>query len=54
MRNFTGYAIVEQIDETLHSQVYRARKEGESATVIIKALRTEYPTPAEIARFRHE
>jgi len=54
MGDFIGYTMVEPIDETLHSLVYRARKEGESATVIIKALRTEYPTPAEVARFKHE
>jgi len=54
MRDFSGYTLIEQIDETQHSRVYRARKEGQPGTVIIKALRSEYPTPAETARFKHE
>ncbi len=54
MSAFPGYAVVEQIDETLHSVVFRAHREDPPGTVIIKALRAEYPTPAEVARLKHE
>ncbi len=54
MSAFPGYAVVEQINETLHSVVYRAHREDPPGTVIIKALRAEYPTPAEVARLKHE
>ncbi len=54
MSSFPGYAIVERIDETPHSIVYRAHREDPPGTVIIKALRAEYPTPAEVGRLKHE
>ncbi|MBN2398575.1 MAG: diguanylate cyclase [Deltaproteobacteria bacterium] len=54
MRQFPGYTTTGQIGQTLHSTVYRASKEGRGATVIIKALRAEYPSPAEVARLKHE
>ncbi len=54
MRTFAGYEVIERVDETPHSLVYRARRQGQTATVIIKALRSEYSTPAEVARFKHE
>lgn len=54
MSNYAGYTIVEQINETRYSEVYRARQEGSAGTVIIKALKLEYHTPLEIARFKHE
>ncbi|HQN01686.1 MAG TPA: AAA family ATPase, partial [Candidatus Hydrogenedentes bacterium] len=49
-----GYTIMEQISKTHYSTVYRAAKTGEAQTVIIKALSIREPTPAQIARFRHE
>jgi len=54
MSMFAGYEIIEHVAETPHSLVYRARREGQTSTVIIKNLRTEYSTPAEVARFKHE
>ncbi|MEN6473243.1 MAG: diguanylate cyclase [Syntrophaceae bacterium] len=54
MEQFPGYTVVEQMGETLHSVVYRARPEGAPGTVIIKALKARYPAPAEVARLKHE
>lgn len=53
-KHIADYDILEQIGETLHSIVYRARKQGESQSVIIKTLRNDYPSPVEIARLKHE
>ena len=54
MKEFPGYTVLEQIDETLQSVVYRARKEGEPETVIIKALKIRYPSLSDVARIKHE
>lgn len=48
-----GYRLMEQIGETHYSIAYRARREGEEQTVVIKFLKIPDPTPEEIARFRH-
>jgi diguanylate cyclase (GGDEF)-like protein len=54
MAKFPGYTILEQIDETLQSVVYRARKNEDPGTVIIKALKADNPSFSERARVRHE
>src|SRR4030043_2224623 len=54
MKQFPGYTVLEQIDETLESSVYRARKEREPGTVIIKALKTRFPSLSDVARIKHE
>ncbi|MBN1665110.1 MAG: protein kinase, partial [Deltaproteobacteria bacterium] len=58
MQEFPGYTILEQMNETAQSVVYRAqkhaRKEGEAGTVIIKALKARYPSPSDAARIKHE
>ncbi|MCT7957791.1 AAA family ATPase [Laspinema palackyanum] len=51
---FTGYEILEEIHESSHTIVCRGRKEGQVQTEILKFLKTEYPTPTEIAKFRHQ
>lgn len=51
---FPGYSILEQLNETSGSTVYRGKKEGESKTVVIKTLKAKHPTPSEIARFKQE
>ncbi|MBU1168618.1 MAG: AAA family ATPase [Proteobacteria bacterium] len=52
MADFGPYHFKEKLPETMHSVVYRGNKESEDRSVIIKVLKTKYPTPPEIARFR--
>ncbi|AFY82191.1 AAA family ATPase [Oscillatoria acuminata] len=54
MLSFAGYEILEEIHESNHTIVCRGRKEGQVQTEILKFLKTEYPTPTEIAKFRHQ
>ncbi|MDY6905125.1 MAG: diguanylate cyclase [Thermodesulfobacteriota bacterium] len=54
MDKIANYTLLECIHETGHSIVYRGQKEEESQPVIIKLLKTMYPTPSDIARFRQE
>ncbi|MBN1364721.1 MAG: diguanylate cyclase [Syntrophaceae bacterium] len=54
MDKFANYILQEKIHETRNSIIYRGHKENESQTFIIKLLKTAYPTPSEIARFRQE
>ncbi|AFY82192.1 AAA family ATPase [Oscillatoria acuminata] len=51
---FTGYEILEELHERTQTIVCRGRKEGQMQTEILKFLKTEYPTPTEIAKFRHQ
>lgn len=54
MENVGQYTLRERIHETGHSVIYRGFKDDESRPVIIKLLKTLYPSPSEIARFRQE
>lgn len=54
MKRVFNYTIVGIIAETKKSIVYRAKKENENNTVIIKVLKSEYPSSSEIARFKQE
>ena len=54
MGKFADYILREKIHETRHSIIYRGHKENESQPFIIKLLKTIYPTPSEIARFKQE
>ena len=54
MEKFADYILREKIHETKNSIIYRGHKENEAQQFIIKLLRTRYPTPSEIARFRQE
>lgn len=54
MEKFADYILREKIHETKNSIIYRGHKENEAKQCIIKLLRTKYPTPSEIARFRQE
>ncbi len=54
MEKFADYILREKIHETKNSIIYRGHKENEAQQCIIKLLRTKYPTPSEIARFRQE
>jgi predicted ATPase/serine phosphatase RsbU (regulator of sigma subunit)/tRNA A-37 threonylcarbamoyl transferase component Bud32 len=54
MEKLKDYFLQEKINETRHSIVYRGKKENQTQTVIIKVLKTRYPSPSEIARFKQE
>jgi histidine kinase len=54
MEAFSQYVLGEKIHESRNSTIYRGHKEYESRHVIIKVLKTKYPTPSEIARFKQE
>jgi len=54
MGKFADYVLSEKIHETRNSIIYRGHKEKENNSLIIKLLKTKYPTPSEIARFTQE
>ncbi len=49
-----GYQLLQKIDETINSEVYRALRESDELPVILKALKTEYPLLAKQNQYRHE
>lgn len=54
MEKIAGYILHEKIRETRNSFIYRGQKENQPQSLIIKVLKTKYPTPSEIARFKQE
>jgi PAS domain S-box-containing protein len=50
----SGYQIIEEIYESEKSLVYRGRRNQDAQPVILKVLKNNYPTPAEIARYQLE
>ncbi|MFA6009854.1 MAG: AAA family ATPase [Desulfobacteraceae bacterium] len=52
MEEFCNYILLEKISETRHSVIWRGLKKNENQSLIIKVLKTKYPAPSEIARFR--
>ncbi len=54
MNSLPGYKITEVVQLGLKSLIYRAVRESDRESVIIKILNTEYPTIEEITRLRHE
>lgn len=49
-----GYTITGEIYTDAKISIYRGYNQNDNTPVIIKTIKTEYPTPQEIARFRHE
>src|SRR5215211_7399842 len=49
-----GYQTQEKIYESQNSFVYRARRDGEEQSVILKMLKQDYPPPEKVAWFRRE
>ncbi|MDC3979835.1 ATP-binding protein, partial [Polyangium jinanense] len=49
-----GYALREKIEETADFSLYRACREGDGVPVLLKILRAERATGAEVARFKHQ
>ena len=54
MDRIKDYHIIEQLEETKSSIIYRARKENKAETFIIKTLKAVNPYPSEVARFKQE
>ncbi|MCP4132042.1 MAG: SpoIIE family protein phosphatase [bacterium] len=54
MKKILQYNILEKLEETRGSILYRVRKENEDKTFILKELKSKDPTPSEIARFKQE
>ncbi|MBT3368253.1 MAG: serine/threonine-protein kinase PknK, partial [Nitrospina sp.] len=52
--SISGCAVTEKIYESPHTVVYRSRRERDDLPVILKILRSEYPTPQERLGFREE
>ena len=52
--NLNNYNFTEIIYEGANTLIYRALRKSDSTSVIIKTLKTEYPTLEEITRLRHE
>lgn len=53
-QTFERYRLEEQLFESKNSIVYRATSTDEGKHVVLKVLNNSYPTPTQIARFRHE
>jgi predicted ATPase/GAF domain-containing protein/tRNA A-37 threonylcarbamoyl transferase component Bud32 len=54
MITIPGYQIIGQIYQSANSLVYRALTESKRQRVILKLLRQDYPTPAELVRYQQE
>ncbi len=54
MITFPGYQITEEIQSGVHTVVYRGYRETERKPVILKILKSQFPTLEEIARLRQE
>ncbi|MBN3962773.1 ATP-binding sensor histidine kinase [Nostoc sp. NMS8] len=52
--SFPGYRITEQIYSGSKTLVYRGIREEDKKSVVLKLMRNEYPTFAEIAQFRNQ
>jgi predicted ATPase/signal transduction histidine kinase/CheY-like chemotaxis protein/tRNA A-37 threonylcarbamoyl transferase component Bud32 len=52
--NIIGYHLLETLYEGSNTLIYRAWREPDKTTVIIKTLKSEYPTLEELSRLRHE
>ncbi len=50
----SGYTIETRIYEGRKSLVYRGTRNRDARPVVIKVLRSDYPTPRDLARVRHE
>jgi predicted ATPase/serine phosphatase RsbU (regulator of sigma subunit)/tRNA A-37 threonylcarbamoyl transferase component Bud32 len=54
MLTLPNYQIVSQIYESANSLVYRGHRKTDNKPVILKMLKQDYPTPAELTRYRQE
>jgi PAS domain S-box-containing protein len=54
MLTLPGYQILAQIYHSSNSLVYRALREQDNQGIILKVLKSDYPTPAELTRYKQE
>ncbi|MBD1832379.1 AAA family ATPase [Cyanobacteria bacterium FACHB-472] len=54
MVTLPGYEITQVLHEGISTIIYRACRQLDKSSVIIKALKPEYPTLEELSRLRHE
>ena len=54
MLTLPNYQIGSQIYESVNSLVYRGHRKKDNQPVILKMLKQDYPTPAELTRYRQE
>ena len=54
MLTLSNFQIVEQIYESVNSIFYRGTRKNDNQSVILKMLKEDYPSPAELARYRQE
>ncbi|MBF0550357.1 MAG: AAA family ATPase [Deltaproteobacteria bacterium] len=54
MMFISGYRILDQLYESPNSCVYRAMRQEDDIPIILKVLRENYPTPAELVRYKQE
>ena len=54
MKKMFDYNLIEKISEQKGYTVYRAKKENEEVTVLLKILKAQNPSPLEVARFKQE
>jgi predicted ATPase/tRNA A-37 threonylcarbamoyl transferase component Bud32 len=48
------YQLIEKLYESSNSQVYRARRQADGQSVVLKLLKERYPSPERIAWFKRE
>ncbi|KYG00480.1 protein kinase [Sorangium cellulosum] len=54
MLTISGYQAIAKIYESENSVVYRGRRAGDGRPVVLKLLRSDYPSPTELTRYKHE
>jgi len=54
MLTLPNYQISTQIYESANSVIYRGIRNEDNQSVILKVLKEDYPTPAELTRYRQE
>lgn len=54
MKKFTDYDLIEKLNESQRSLIYKALNKNTGETCVLKILKTRHPSLADIARFRHE
>ncbi len=50
----SGYQVKEELFRSSRTVIYRALRDSDQTGVIIKTLSSEYPSNADLTRFKHE
>ncbi|MDM8567489.1 AAA family ATPase [Candidatus Halobeggiatoa sp. HSG11] len=54
MLTLPNYQVTEQIYESVNSTIYRGIRNKDNQAIILKMLKQDYPTPAELTRYQQE